>query len=654
MIVSIKNGFKIEFKDIVYLEHTAENPAFYIGEKNIDFDMDKGEFHIENHTSYSPAEFVSLKENEILFKTFTIKTQIQDHLLTLQFNHLKTPIKCHLNALQDEQIFGLGERFNGLNLRGHTVKNWVEEHITRKQIYNKIARRLVRMKPKKWPFEDYKTYYVTPSFISSRHYFCHVETSGYGVFDFRDKHKHIIEMLSPIKSITFSPHKSLLDTSAALCQYKGIIPPLPDWSYDGIILGLQGGTDVVKDRTKQLLDAGTKISAIWAQDWCGELFTYFGKQVLWNWAVDPTLYPNLKEQIATWQSQKIQFLGYINPYLNANEQMFNLALKKDYLVLNKDNSVFLTQATSFKFGIVDLTNPNAYQWFKSIIKSNMIDLGMMGWMADFGEYLPVDCVLHNGSGEMLHNAWPDLWIKLNREVLEEQNLMQKALFFNRAGYSNNTKYTTLIWNGDQHVDYTDDFGMRSALRAMLSLSLSGVGHSHSDVGGYTTVPGIKRHKRLYLRWLEMNTFTPILRTHEGNKPGVNSQSYSDLETIQATSLFSNIHFMLKPYFKQLEKDYQSTGQPIIRPTFFHYDLVKEDCFLVGEDLYVCPVMHKRKTKQVVTFPTDGWVHLFTDELYNKGTQLIDAPIGCPPVFYKEKSSHKKLFMTITNYIGDTQ
>jgi alpha-glucosidase len=112
--------------------------------------------------------------------------------------------------------------------------------------------------------------------------------------------------------------------------------------------------------------------------------------------------------------------------------------------------------------------------------------------------------------------------------------------------------------------------------------------------------------------------------------------------------------MLKPYFKQLEEDYQLTGKPIIRPTFFHYDLVKEDCFLVGKDLYVCPVMHKRKTKQVVTFPTDGWVHLFTDELYNKGTQLIDAPIGCPPVFYKENSSHKKLFMRITNYIGDTQ
>ena len=234
--------------------------------------------------------------------------------------------------------------------------------------------------------------------------------------------------------------------------------------------------------------------------------------------------------------------------------MFTYAKNHNYLVMNDDNTVFLTQATSFKFGIIDLTNTEAYMWFKEIIKKNYIDLGISGWMADFGEYLPTKCVLKAGNGEELHNKWPDLWIKLNREVLEETNTLSDVVFFNRAGYKDNSKYTTLVWQGDQHVDFTDDFGIKSIVRSALSLAMSGIGVVHSDVGGYTTVPGIKRSKELYLRWLEMNTFSPVLRSHEGNKPWVNAQPYSDEDTVEATVVFSTIHALLKPYLLSVEKE----------------------------------------------------------------------------------------------------
>ena len=56
--------------------------------------------------------------------------------------------------------------------------------------------------------------------------------------------------------------------------------------------------------------------------------------------------------------------------INHNGDMFQFAEENNYLVKNKDNSTFLTQATSFKFGIVDLTNSKAYIWFKNIIKTN--------------------------------------------------------------------------------------------------------------------------------------------------------------------------------------------------------------------------------------------------------------------------------------------
>lgn len=50
----------------------------------------------------------------------------------------------------------------------------------------------------------------------------------------------------------------------------------------------------------------------------------------------------------------------------------------------------------------------------------MIDFGLDGWMADFGEYLLTDCVLFSGEdAEKVHNSWPARWAKVNREALEE-------------------------------------------------------------------------------------------------------------------------------------------------------------------------------------------------------------------------------------------
>lgn len=651
MIRKIKQGFIIEWNSTVLLRHTVDNPAVFLGTKKLDISMVNGEFEIDDNTIYEPQLDFQIEGNNIVFQDLTFNVTLEeDGLLHLRFSGTIQPVKIHLKADKQERIYGLGEHFTSFNLRGNVVKNWVEEHITRKQIYHKILRRLVKLPPKKWPFEDYKTYFVTPTFISSNLYFCHVETSSYGTFDFTETEKHILQFSKMPDEIVFGQHDNFLALSGMLCRYRGIIPPLPDWVYDGMIVAIQGGPKIIEQKLDLMLKKGAKINGVWSQDWCGELYTFFGKQVLWNWKASPTLYPDLVTHIENWKQKGVHFLTYINPYVNANESMFEEAEKRHFLVRNQDESIFLTKATSFDFGIVDLTNPEAYEWYKTIIKEQYLKLGIMGWMADFGEYLPVDCLLANGSGEELHNQWPDLWVQLNREVLEETNMIGKALFFNRAGYKDNVKHTTLIWNGDQHVDFSDDFGMRSAVRASLSLSLSGVGLSHSDVGGYTTVPAIKRSKELYLRWLEMSTFTPVLRSHEGNKPWVNAQFDSDEELIQATVLFSTIHAMLKPYLKFVESEYQAYGYPMIRPTLFEYTFESDQCFLLGSDLYVVPVMRRRAQKQTVTIVSDGWIHLFTNQEFHQGTYTIDAKIGTPPVFYKKDSSHKELFESITKYI----
>lgn len=51
--------------------------------------------------------------------------------------------------------------------------------------------------------------------------------------------------------------------------------------------------------------------------------------------------------------------------------------------------------TAFDVGMLDLTHPHTANWFKQILQE-MVDDGVRGWMADFGEGLPVDACLYSG------------------------------------------------------------------------------------------------------------------------------------------------------------------------------------------------------------------------------------------------------------------
>ena len=115
----------------------------------------------------------------------------------------------------------------------------------------------------------------------------------------------------------------------------------------------------------------------------------------------------------------MRFLGYVNPYLCNDGTLYQEALAANYLATHADGSQYLVDFGEFDCGVVDFTNPAAARWFEErVIRGDMLDRGLDGWMADFGEYLPTDLVLANGVDAMLmHNAWPTLWAEVNARAI---------------------------------------------------------------------------------------------------------------------------------------------------------------------------------------------------------------------------------------------
>jgi len=179
----------------------------------------------------------------------------------------------------------------------------------------------------------------------------------------------------------------------------------------------------------------------------------------------------------------------------------------------------------------------------------------------------------------------------------------------------------------------------------------GIGVSHSDLGGFTSLFGKKRTKELFMRWAEHSAFTPIMRSHESNRPDQNWQWDGDAETIQHLARMAKTYVALAPYRRAVLEEYHATGLPAMRPVVLHYPRLgasgngrRVTRYLFGRDLLVEPVLRPGVERATVDLPGDSWVHLWSGKRFPGGRATVDAPFGRPPVFYRANSNHTELFV----------
>ncbi|WP_318372379.1 alpha-glucosidase [Enterobacter sp.] len=661
---TLPGGFTLTYQQRLILRHTPEAACLWVGAGEADIEMFRGNFSIKDRlnekialpdatvNAHAAGWTIRFGRGDAVSATLKIGLDETGRLLlTLQNDDAShNRIWLRLAANPEDHIYGCGEQFSYFDLRGKPFPLWTSE-----QGVGRNKQTLVTWQAdcKENAGGDYYwTFFPQPTFVSTQKYYCHLDNSCYMNFDFSAPDYHELAIWENHTTLRVECAPRYITLLEKLTALLGRQPELPDWVYDGVTLGIQGGTDVCQKKLDTMRNAGVKVNGIWAQDWSGVRMTSFGKRVMWNWRWDSNNYPQLDDRIAQWKKEGVQFLSYINPYVASDRDLCAEAGRLGYLAKQANGDDYLVEFGEFYGGVVDLTNPQAFDWFKNVIKKNMIELGCGGWMADFGEYLPTDTYLHNGvSAEIMHNAWPALWAKCNYEALEETGKLGEILFFMRAGSTGSQKYSTMMWAGDQNVDWSLDDGLASVVPAALSLAMSGHGLHHSDIGGYTTLFDMKRSKELLLRWCDFNAFTPMMRTHEGNRPGDNWQFDSDAETIAHFARMTTVFTTLKPYIKNAVAQNAKTGLPVMRPLFLHYE---DDArayslkyqYLFGRDLLVAPVYEEGRDDWTLYLPQDAWINLWTGERCDGGDVTVAAPLGQPPVFYRADSEWASLFSTL--------
>ena len=255
----------------------------------------------------------------------------------------------------------------------------------------------------------------------------------------------------------------------------------------------------------------------------------------------------------------------------------------------------------------------------------------------------------------MHNAWPPLWASVNAEAVAEKGLSGEIMFFMRAGFTGTQQYCPMLWAGDQSVDFSRHDGLNTVICGALSSGLLGNAYHHSDIGGYTSLFGNRRTKEVFERWVDMAAFTPMMRTHEGNRPDENFQFDQDAGTIAHLARMTNIYRHLVPYLKSLVDEASNKGYPVQRPLFVHfeqdpntYDI--QDQYMYGSDLLVAPVHEQGVEEWKVYLPAgQTWINVWNKQEIQGGQYItVPAPIGKPPLFYRKNSKWSALFSAISD------
>ena len=181
----------------------------------------------------------------------------------------------------------------------------------------------------------------------------------------------------------------------------------------------------------------------------------------------------------------------------------------------------------------------------------------------------------------------------------------------RGGTTGLQRYSVFPWSTDVSRSWG---GLRPQIRIMLNSGLSGLGYMSHDVGGFAVNPELPTDPELYVRWMQLGVFSPILRTHA--QQFAEPYHYPEYGPLLRELIKTRYRWL--PYNYTLAYENASKGLPLVRPLNFrnHDETLSDidDQYLWGDDVLVAPMLEKNAKSRTVILPDGIWVDYNNPEI----------------------------------------
>lgn len=316
----------------------------------------------------------------------------------------------------------------------------------------------------------------------------------------------------------------------------------------------------------------------------------------------------------------------------------------DYFCKRADGALMEGDVWPGKCVFPDYTNPEVRKWWAGLFKE-LVEMGVRGVWNDMNEpavfemgTFPED-VRHDYDGEAVshrkaHNIYGHLMSKATAAGMRKFLMPNRPFVISRSCYAGAQRWSSL-WTGD-NVSSWDHLWLASI--QCQRLAVSGISFAGSDIGGFIGEPD----GELYLRWIQLAVFHPLMRTHSAsNETGFNQEPFSfGAEFEVLTRKFIQLRYQLLPYIYTTFRQYSKYGTPMLRPLSFvaQHDektLDRSHEFMMGDSLLITHVSEPGMKEKELYLPEGQWYYYFNDQVYT-GAQLITipTPLDEMPLFVK--------------------
>ncbi|WP_116092186.1 TIM-barrel domain-containing protein [Sphingomonas crusticola] len=379
--------------------------------------------------------------------------------------------------------------------------------------------------------------------------------------------------------------------------------------------------------------------------------------------IDRTFFPDpagMNRQLHDWGMHSIISVW---PRFEKESRYFNLLAAKGWLLKDKDGKPVdgLAVRSDRAGALLDSTNPAARAWFWDKIRDNIASQGFdWFWLDETEPDLVPDGYLYSiGSGDRYHNVFPLVHTGGVAEGSARDRPQFRNLILARAAYLGAQASGAIFWTSDVQATWE---ALKRQVPANLGMAASGIAYTSSDTGGWqwpngpkaahaplvdpagatAMAPSYADYPELFVRWFQLNTFTPTLRIH-GQRPGTAIWEYGKAaEPILAD--FLRLRYQLMPYLYSLGYNTYQSGAPFMRALFMDFPddpavATIGDEYMFGPAFLVAPVTEQGAVSRKVYLPAGSdWYDWWTNRKIGGG-QWIEAaaPIERIPLFVRAGS-----------------
>ncbi len=489
-----------------------------------------------------------------------------------------------------ECIYGLGERFTPFVKNGQTVDMWNADGGTASEL----------------------AYKNIPFYLSSKGYGVFVNHPGRVSFEIASENVSRTQFSVPGESLEYYiiGGETLKEVLSNYTRLTGRPALPPAWSF-GLWLTTSFTTSYDEGTVNSFIDG------MFERDLPLHVFhfdCFWMKEFQWcDFQWDKDVFPDPEGMLKRLKSKGLKICVWINSYIAQKSCLFAEGMEKGFLVKTRDGSVWQWDNWQSGMGLVDFTNPEACQWFKSKLK-RLLDMGVDCFKTDFGERIPTeDVVYFDGSDPVkMHNYYTYLYNRCVFELLEETKGRNEAALFARSATAGGQKFP-VHWGGDCSATYDS---MAETLRGGLSLGLSGFGFWSHDISGFErTAPA-----DVYKRWIAFGLLSSHSRLH-GN------ESYRvpwlfDEESVDVLRYFTKLKCSLMPYLYSKACEAVETGIPMLRAMVLEFNedpacRYLDQQYMLGDSMLIAPVFNEEGVASYY-LPKGGWTHFLSGDKIEGG------------------------------------